>query len=184
MNHRNLSTIQSYYQPFINSLRNPRALLNQAGSQVSNVASTYSPEALLNSIRNVNRQQLATVGVVGAEVIGFFTVGTMIGRMKVVGYRGEPEHGHHWKNVEKHIESTPDESSEQREEASGRSDEACTLGLVDAICYIRRTTNSITIHFLLSSSCAHQRSIPSWLTARKEATRTETRSHVVVHINF
>lgn len=95
MNHRNLSTIQSYYQPFINSLRNPRALLNQAGSQVSNVASTYSPEALLNSIRNVNRQQLATVGVVGAEVIGFFTVGTMIGRMKVVGYRGEPEHGHH-----------------------------------------------------------------------------------------
>lgn len=166
MYHRNLSTIQSYYQPFINSLRNPRALLSQASSQVSNVASTYSPEALLNSIRNVNRQQLATVGVVGAEVIGFFTVGTMIGRMKVVGYRGEPEHGHHWKIIQTHIESTPDEPSEEKGTDSGRSDEACTLGLVDAICYIRRITDSITIQFLLSSNCAYQRCTLPWLTER------------------
>lgn len=48
----------------------------------------------LNSIRNVNRQQLAAVGVVGAELLGFFTVGQMIGRFKLVGYHGEPAHGH------------------------------------------------------------------------------------------
>ena len=94
MNYRSLSTIQSYYQPLVNSLRNPSALLNQASSQVSSVARTYSPEAILSSVRNVNRQQMVTVGVVGAEIIGFFTVGTMIGRMKIVGYRGEPEHHH------------------------------------------------------------------------------------------
>jgi hypothetical protein len=28
-------------------------------------------------------------GVVAAEVLGFFTVGEMIGRMKLVGYHGE-----------------------------------------------------------------------------------------------
>jgi len=39
-------------------------------------------------------QQWLNMGVIGAEVIGFFTVGTMIGRLKIVGYRGEPEHGH------------------------------------------------------------------------------------------
>ena len=31
---------------------------------------------------------MVAAGVVGAEVLGFFTVGEMIGRMKLVGYRG------------------------------------------------------------------------------------------------
>ena len=53
-----------------------------------------TPESILNSLRNVNRQQLATIGVVGAEVLGFFTVGTMLGRMKVVGYHGTMHHEH------------------------------------------------------------------------------------------
>ena len=35
---------------------------------------------------------MAAVGVVGAEVLGFFTVGEMIGRLKLVGYRGDKEH--------------------------------------------------------------------------------------------
>ena len=52
----------------------------------------YSPEAILSRIRNLNTQQIATAGVVGAEVIGFFTVGEMLGRMKFVGYRGDQEH--------------------------------------------------------------------------------------------
>ena len=94
VDYRSLATMQSYYQPLINSLRSPGTLLSQASSQASNAARTYTPEAILKSIRNINAQQLATVGVVGAEVLGFFTVGTMIGRMKIVGYRGEPDHAH------------------------------------------------------------------------------------------
>ena len=35
---------------------------------------------------------MAFVGVVTAEVLGFFTVGEMIGRFKLVGYRGDREH--------------------------------------------------------------------------------------------
>ena len=35
---------------------------------------------------------MVSVGVIGAEVLGFFTVGEMIGRFKLVGYRGDMEH--------------------------------------------------------------------------------------------
>jgi len=38
---------------------------------------------------------MMTAGVVGAEVLGFFTVGEMIGKMKLVGYHGEVHHEHH-----------------------------------------------------------------------------------------
>ena len=31
-------------------------------------------------------------GVIVAEVLGFFTVGEMLGRLKLVGYRGDREH--------------------------------------------------------------------------------------------
>lgn len=43
----------------------------------------------------MSRQQAIAMGVVGAEVLGFFTVGTMIGRMKIIGYRGEKLGEHH-----------------------------------------------------------------------------------------
>jgi F-type H+-transporting ATPase subunit g len=46
------------------------------------------------SVRNINRQQMASIAVVGAEVLGFFTIGTMIGRLKIVGYHGEVHHEH------------------------------------------------------------------------------------------
>lgn len=42
----------------------------------------------------MNGAQLAAAGIVTAEVLGFFTVGEMIGKFKVVGYRGESGHGH------------------------------------------------------------------------------------------
>jgi hypothetical protein len=42
----------------------------------------------------MNTAQLATYGVIFAELLGFFTVGEMIGRFKLVGYRGEKE-AHH-----------------------------------------------------------------------------------------
>ena len=36
----------------------------------------------------MDTQTLTSAGVVLAEVVGFFTVGEMIGRLKIVGYRG------------------------------------------------------------------------------------------------
>ena len=53
-----------------------------------------TPEQAINRVRNVSRGQLIAGGVLLAEVLGFFTVGEMVGRMKLVGYRGEvhPEH--------------------------------------------------------------------------------------------
>lgn len=81
-----VAQFQSYFQPLTGALRNPSSLFSRISS--------YDPQAVLQSVRNLNRQQLAQVGVFGAEILGFFTVGTMIGRMKVVGYHGEPAHGH------------------------------------------------------------------------------------------
>ena len=40
----------------------------------------------------MNSQQWTTVAVITAEVLGFFTVGEMIGRMKLVGYHGTIHH--------------------------------------------------------------------------------------------
>ncbi|RMD42557.1 hypothetical protein DV735_g2522, partial [Chaetothyriales sp. CBS 134920] len=79
-----LAEFQAYWTPLVNAARNPKTAFT----------SLPSTETVLRSVRNVNRQQLATVGVVGAEVLGFFTVGTMIGRLKVVGYHGQPHHEH------------------------------------------------------------------------------------------
>ena len=84
-----LQTFQSYGNSLVNTLRNPSKI-----SSAAPAASNVTPEAAINTVRNVNRAQLATAGVVFAEVLGFFTVGEMIGRMKIVGYRGEVHHEH------------------------------------------------------------------------------------------
>ena len=53
-----------------------------------------SPAALRESLSN--REALKSGGIIAAEVLGFFTVGEMIGRRKLVGFRGKIEHaGHH-----------------------------------------------------------------------------------------
>ena len=82
---RNIQAFQSYAQPIINAVRQPGSIFTQLGSSVS-------PESILSRIRSLDRKQLASAGVIGAEVLGFFTVGEMIGRFKVVGYRGDVEH--------------------------------------------------------------------------------------------
>ncbi len=70
-----LATFQSFYQSTWSSLR--------AGTLFP------SPQNAVATIRNLSSAQLAAAGVVVAELIGFFTVGEMIGRFKLVGYRGE-----------------------------------------------------------------------------------------------
>ncbi|KAL5342461.1 mitochondrial ATP synthase g subunit-domain-containing protein [Aspergillus crustosus] len=80
----NLATFQSYYQPLINSLRNPAAFSNPV-----------SPQSILARVRNANKKEIALAGVTAAEIVGFFTLGEIIGRFNIVGYRGQLDHGHH-----------------------------------------------------------------------------------------
>lgn len=86
-NFRSLQAVQSYVQPLVNAIRHPGSILAQ-----SSASGAATPEGILSRIRNFDRRQLASAGVIGAEVLGFFTVGEMIGRFKVVGYRGDTEH--------------------------------------------------------------------------------------------
>jgi F-type H+-transporting ATPase subunit g len=78
---RPVSTFQSYFQTLLKGLRNPGPLISQTTNS-------------LQSLRNLDSAKLVTGGVVVAEVLGFFTVGEMIGRMKLVGYRGETDSHH------------------------------------------------------------------------------------------
>lgn len=80
---RPMSTFQSYFQRLVKSVRNPGALFNQAQQ------STASSASILQQIRNINTQQMVAGGIIAAECLGFFTVGEMIGRFKLIGYRGD-----------------------------------------------------------------------------------------------
>lgn len=82
-----MSTFQSYFQRVLQSARNPSSILSSAQSTATSAA--QQPQNLLQRARNMDTAQLVGLGVVGAELLGFFTVGEMIGRMKLIGYRGE-----------------------------------------------------------------------------------------------
>lgn len=77
-----MATFQTYWQNAIKRIQNPSSLLSQTG-------------ATLQSVRNVSRAQLVTAGVLVAELLGFFTVGEMIGRFKLIGYHGDSHAAHH-----------------------------------------------------------------------------------------
>ena len=85
---RSLAEFQTYFSPILNTLRHPSALLS-------------SPETILSRLRSIDRAQMAAGGVILAEVLGFFTAGEMIGKWKVVGYRGDP-HAHEAPHSEGH----------------------------------------------------------------------------------
>jgi F-type H+-transporting ATPase subunit g len=76
-----IQTMQGYLQPALNALRNP-----------SQLANSVNPNTILAQIRGASSAQYWSAGVIAAEVIGFFSVGEIIGRFKVVGYR-EKGHG-------------------------------------------------------------------------------------------
>ncbi|KAK4992846.1 ATP synthase subunit G atp20 [Elasticomyces elasticus] len=75
-----MSHFQSYTQPIMHAMRNPGSLFNQTANTAG------SPTSMLSRLRNFDSQQMISTGVVAAEVIGFFTVGEMIGRRKIIGY--------------------------------------------------------------------------------------------------
>ncbi|KAI1465501.1 mitochondrial ATP synthase g subunit-domain-containing protein [Daldinia caldariorum] len=84
-----LTTVQSYWQNLLNSAKNPSALLQTASKVVD------QPATIVQRARNINRAQLVNGGVVLAECIGFFTIGEMIGRFKLIGYHGGAQAEHH-----------------------------------------------------------------------------------------
>ncbi|KAF2231682.1 putative mitochondrial F1F0-ATP synthase g subunit [Viridothelium virens] len=87
----NVATFQSYYQPLINRLRNPSTIF----AQTANQAGSMSPQSVLQQIRNIDTKTVVTLGVISAEVLGFFKVGEILGRFKLVGYRSNGGHGEH-----------------------------------------------------------------------------------------
>jgi len=81
MNPPPVSTFQEYFQRVVKSVRNPGALFSSA--------SNATPANILQQVRSLNTSQLVSGAVIGAELLGFFTVGEIIGRFKLVGYRGD-----------------------------------------------------------------------------------------------
>jgi F-type H+-transporting ATPase subunit g len=82
---RSINTFQSYYQGALKTARSPSALFQSAQNQ---------PSAVAQQIRGVSRAQVIATGVILAECLGFFTVGEMIGRFKIIGYHGESASHH------------------------------------------------------------------------------------------
>ncbi|EDN05568.1 ATP synthase subunit g [Histoplasma capsulatum] len=81
-----LTTFTEFYQPLLKYFRQPRALMSQ-------ISKSFNTETLLR-LQSLDKKQLAVLGVTTAELIGFFSVGEIIGRFKLVGYRGETAHAH------------------------------------------------------------------------------------------
>lgn len=70
-----MATFQTYYQNLWRSIQN-RSILQ-------------APQNFLQQARNISSAQIVSGGVIAAELLGFFTVGEIIGRFKLVGYHGE-----------------------------------------------------------------------------------------------
>ncbi|KAI2783636.1 GroES-like protein [Daldinia loculata] len=78
-----------YWQNVLKSAKNPNSLLQKA----SKIAD--QPATIIQQARNISRAQLITTGVLLAECLGFFTIGEMIGRFKIIGYHGGSQAEHH-----------------------------------------------------------------------------------------
>lgn len=87
-----VATVQSYFNRAVNAVKNPQTLLRSASSTAANAP---SPASAVQQVRNLSRAQIVGGGVLLAEVLGFFTVGEIVGRWKLIGYHGETGHGHH-----------------------------------------------------------------------------------------
>ncbi|KAK1828526.1 ATP synthase subunit G, mitochondrial [Podospora conica] len=84
-----MSTVQSYWNNLLKQVQNPSTLVQSLQKTASASGSA------LPSLRNISRAQIVAGGVVAAECLGFFTVGEMIGRFKLIGYHGETGAAHH-----------------------------------------------------------------------------------------
>ncbi|KAF2796501.1 hypothetical protein K505DRAFT_323238 [Melanomma pulvis-pyrius CBS 109.77] len=83
-----VATFQGYFQPAINALRQPATLFAQTANSTA-----AQPANILNRVRSVTRTEWLSAGIIAAEVVGFFSVGEIIGRFKLVGYSSKaPAH--------------------------------------------------------------------------------------------
>lgn len=80
------ATFQNYFQRVVKSYKNPAALFQSAPNA--------TPSNVISSFRNINSTHLVSWAVITAELLGFFTVGEMIGRFKLVGYHGDKGEHH------------------------------------------------------------------------------------------
>jgi F-type H+-transporting ATPase subunit g len=87
-----MATISKYFQPVTNALKNPSGLFN-AGVRTAE-SSAAQPVNILNRVRGFSQQEWVAAGIIAAEVLGFFSVGEIIGRFKLVGYRAR-DHSEH-----------------------------------------------------------------------------------------
>lgn len=77
------STFQAHFHWLIEKFQNPSTLLSSL---------SINSTAFLQQARNIRINQVASGAVVFAEVLGFFTVGEILGRRKLVGYQGQTAH--------------------------------------------------------------------------------------------
>jgi len=86
-----METVQSYLSPLSHTFRSPSSVLSAAAPTARTVVN--NPQNMVARLRELDPSTLTSIGVIAAEVIGFFSVGEMIGRFHIVGYRGG--HGEH-----------------------------------------------------------------------------------------
>lgn len=84
--------MQSYWQNAWQMVKNPTSLIQTANQTAAKAQSSAS---IVEQVRNINRAHVIAGGVIFAECLGFFTVGEMIGRFKIIGYHGESAGAHH-----------------------------------------------------------------------------------------
>ncbi len=85
-NTRSVATFQNSYRALWKQVQKPQALIQSAQQAVAGPGSV---------MRNLSTAQLVAVSVLGLECVGFYTVGQIIGRFKLVGYYGHPAGAHH-----------------------------------------------------------------------------------------
>ncbi|KAK6350317.1 hypothetical protein TWF696_006548 [Orbilia brochopaga] len=83
-----LEAFQTFYRPYVGPLLNPANWWGQIKSIRPSISKLPDPETAWNRAQKISREELTNYAIVAAECVGFFTVGTMIGRRKIVGYRG------------------------------------------------------------------------------------------------
>ncbi|MCJ1309635.1 hypothetical protein MMC25_003295 [Agyrium rufum] len=85
------AAFRTYADPIVSRLRDPRKIfstMTETAGNTANNAASMSPETMLSRIRNLDGKKMVGGAVIVAEVLGFFTIGEIIGRRKIVGYRG------------------------------------------------------------------------------------------------
>jgi F-type H+-transporting ATPase subunit g len=94
---RNAQTVQNAIAPLKKAISNPSSVGAQTARAAEKSAqqAVHQPQSFLEKVRNMDAATLTSAGVVAAETIGFFSVGEMIGRFKIIGYRSTGAHAHH-----------------------------------------------------------------------------------------